>query len=1275
MQMLSTITASLNKMLPSRRTLGAALFMMFLSSVALVHSAEAQATQQFEGTVRDASHAVVVGATVTVHNEGTGEDIVVKSTKAGDYTVPYLKLGVYSVTADKPGFKTVSFTHIELNTDKTAKVDFVLPVGAVSETVTVNNSGVQIELAKADRGEIIDAERVQELPLDGRNILELFQLSPGTLNNHNPQFTRPQDNVAGDLYANGGAVDSAPVQENLDGMTNEAGNGFLGYPPPPDSVGEFKVVLNPYDASYGRAGGAAIDISLKSGTNRIHGDMYDFVRRPYLDAQSYQYDYNVSHGITGQVPTRHKRDQFGLELDGPLVIPHVYNGRDKTFFLIQWEQAYENLPSTGATISSIPNPAWLTGNFSGAQFLYTVPSNAKVNVCGAGVVQCLQPLIIYDPTSPVTSVVDPLDGLTKLAHSAFPGNVIPMSRLDPVGSTLAQLYGQIQPNYNPGPGYSPYQNNFYYLPVEYDNSRNGLVKIDHNFGPRDRGTVRWQGFERFDSNLNNGVPESNVANTALHQIQPKDNDFALEEIHTFSPNLILDNKVVLLNEKQGSYSGSLDPGILSQLGFSSHYVANAMFQNIFPSISVSNPFGLIGFGGGPPGYNILHNLSYQPSVTFVRGRHTFRGGYDMRLIQYANPGSGSSNNSLSFTNNYTQHYASVGDATNFTSGSGLAAELLGDPNGAGVKFSINPFYSQHYFAFWGQDDWKVTTKLTLNFGVRWDFLQSETERHNKLNYAFDSTDPSPVQVPGLPLTGGIQFAGVNGAPRGAYATNLLHIQPRFGAAYAFSARTSLRAGFGEMFINDQSTDSSNGFSSSATQFPGSVADSVSGVFTNNTYPYGHLSDPFPSYVTPTGSSLGLGTTLANSVNFKNPHYQVPSLWEYSVSLEQLLTKRDVLDFSYSGTKGYNLIDSIDTNHVAASWNARCDIERVPYPQVRQNCDSSGTSLCPVPQAAGYGPPPCSPSQVANPFYQNPSFAGTGSYYTNPNISSGVLTRPHPQFTSVTQDYSNIVHTWYNSMQVTASHTVSRSLSAHAAYTWSKTMKAGSVVDIINGVFGRNLSANDTPNVVTFSTVWYVPVGRGKTFFGKTNRLVDAAIGGWEISPQYVYTSGKPWSIGTNWEGPNGPGSPIGNLAIHAHDLPADGLHSYKRLQGVTPCVAYKDTNSGAILYGPAYVAAGCTSPVAVRTPNGYAVAHNYEYTGVRVAAYHQFDASLSKRFAWNEKLTLQTRLDALNLLNHPVFNNSFSNDPTSIDFGTFGKGPNGPAGPVRDLQISGKLIW
>ena len=333
-------------------TLGLALLIPMVCS----EHAVAQAGQQFVGHIEDNSHAAVAGASVTVHDEGTGEDITVKATGAGDYTVPYLKLGTYTVTAASPGFKTVSQTHIVLNTDQTSKINFVLPIGAVSDTVTVSSEGgTQIELSKADRGEIIGNERIEELPSDGRNYQTLFALSPGVNYTENPQYQREQDNISNQVHITG--VPQATVQENVDGGTNDTANGWAASNVPLDTISEFKVVLNPYDASYGRAGGGAIDVSLKSGTNAIHGSLYEFARRPWLDAQSYQYDYLKSQpGQTAPLPSRHERDQFGVEVDGPVYFPHLYDGKDKTFFTAEWEQAYELLPSTGGNFDSIPDP-------------------------------------------------------------------------------------------------------------------------------------------------------------------------------------------------------------------------------------------------------------------------------------------------------------------------------------------------------------------------------------------------------------------------------------------------------------------------------------------------------------------------------------------------------------------------------------------------------------------------------------------------------------------------------------------------------------------------------------------------------------------------------------------------------------------------------------------------------------------------------------------------------------------------------------------------------
>jgi hypothetical protein len=647
----------------------------------------------------------------------------------------------------------------------------------------------------------------------------------------------------------------------------------------------------------------------------------------------------------------------------------------------------------------------------------------------------------------------------------------------------------------------------------------------------------------------------------------------------------------------------------------------------------------------------------------VHGHHTFRGGVDLRLLQYTTTAPPvAQNTQFSFTSGWTSQLSGTtySAAPGITSGLSIASLLVGDPNGGGTAQPNAPFYSQHYVAPWVQDDWKVTPKLTLNIGVRYDLLGARTERHNQLDRAFNTTASSPINAQlttttGLngPLLGGTTFAGLNGQPRGAYSMNLLNIQPRFGAAYAFSSRTSLRAGFGEFFVSDESVNPTTGFSSST-----SYTNSLDGGVT----PYGHLADPFPAFVSPLGSSQGLATGAGGSISFVNPNLVIPSVWVSSVSVEQQLTRRDILDISYSSSRAYNLPGSDDLNHVSAAYNAQCDVERgAPNGARTKYCDGA-----------------VAPAKLPSPFYNVAAFSGT-SYSTTPLISAGAFTRPFPQFQAITENNLPLVHSWYNSMQIAASHNASKDLTFHFGLTWAKNMQAGNIIDTVNRIYGRNLMSNDIPIAITLSGVYYLPVGRGRTFLGHTNRLVDAAVGGWEIAPYYVYNQGVPfsWSPGT---GTNNNFHVLSSLNVKQHDLPIDGAHTYKRLQGVTPCVGYEDPDTGLINAGPSYTAAGCTSYAVVRSASAYSVAQNIVYTGVRLPNNHQFDASASKRFAYNEHINLQLRIDAFNLLNHPNWSqvggtgaNNFGTDPTKDSWGTITKGPTGPENFSRELQLSGKI--
>jgi hypothetical protein len=1196
--------------------------------------AAAQGIQQFVGHVADTTGAAVPGATVTIRSEGTGLDVVVKTTGAGDYTAPYLKPGKYSVTASMAGFQTVSKTHINLDVDQTSKMDFALQVGNVNETLTVNADAAQIELAKADRGETIEFERVQELPLDGRNAFSLFALSPGTQITTNPIYPRQFDNVNQGLITNGVSIN--PAAQYIDNLTNDNAGNYSGYNVPLDSVGQFKVVLNAYDASYGRSAGSVVNVAVKSGTNKVHGVLYEYARRQYLDANSWIYNYAPT-----ALKSKHSRDQFGAQLEGPVYIPHLYNGRDRTFFELQWEQQYESIPNTTPTIASLPDPKWLTGDFSNAQYYNSVT-------------QSLMPLIIYDPLSPLVTFRDPLDGKTKTMHSPFPGNIIPKNRLDPVGLGLAQYYGGIKPNYNPGAGYAPFQNNFYWIQVESDVARNGTIKLDQVFGDHDRATVRWGGFERFANQNPNGIPASNAANQISSQVQPSEQQYAVEEIHTFSPNFIMNNKAILSTYKQGLNFGTRG-NYLSDLGFSQNFISNSFQQSMIPYVTSSSNQGgnaFIPLSSTTPGRrNIAHELAYEPDVTYVHGKHTLRAGLDLRLLQYTTTAPGQ-NNQFGFTNTFSGELGpGYAYAPGYTSGSAIASMLLGYPDSGSSGNQFSPFYSQHYYGLWVQDDFKLTPKLTLNLGIRYDLLGARTERHDRMNAAFNPTAPSPINAQlathgGLngPLMGGITFAGVNGTARGAYATNLTNIQPRFGAAYAFSDKTSLRFGFGEFFVNDESVNGNGGFASS-TSYTNSLNNGIT--------PYGHLSDPYPSFVQPLGSSQGLATGAGGSLSFINPNYRIPSVWQYSVSVEQLLTSRDTLDISATSTRAHGLPGSDDINHVSAAYYAQCDVERGGN---RQLCDGSGY-----------------PAKVANPFYQVGAFKGT-SYYSTSTISAGALTRPFPQFTGITESNLNQIHSWYNSLQVTASHRASRDLTFHFAYTWSKNMQEGNLIDTVNRVYGRSLQANDRTNILTLSGVYYLPVGRGKLLLGHTNRLVDAVVGGWQVAPSYVYNSGNPWFPGSNFRLNNTIGVPF-------TELPYDATHAYKRIRGASPCVGYEDQDTGVVTPGPSYSLGGCTGgPTIVRMNSAYSVQRNVVYTGVRYPSIHQFDASLSKRFTYNEKVNLQLRMDAINVLNHPNFSYSsygdgYSNDPTNTNWGTISKGPQGPANPSRELQIAAKFSF
>jgi hypothetical protein len=442
--------------------------------------------QEFTGHVTDPSHAAVPKATIIVHNQGTNIDVTTLTTGAGDYTVPYLKPGTYTVTAVSGNFEQQSKTDIVLNVDQTATINFVLKVGSVSESVTVTAEAL-LDAGKADVGEVVENTRVTELPLNGRDPSTLAQLSSGVNWYGDKHYTRPFDQTEGALDINGGGEGNTVLM--LDGVSNESpqGNAQVAYIPPVDAVQEFKIITNPYDAQFGRGQGGVIDMTLKSGTNALHGDVYEFARRGWLDSNTWANDYY------GYAKGQHKQDQFGSELDGPIRLPKFFDGRDRAFFLLQYEEFKDVIPYT--TTTSVPMPGWVDGDFSNATY-YDSSTHSQ------------QPLIIYDPLT----VQPASDGSGRYLRTAFPNNKIlacaaatsGASCINPVAQKILSYYPA--PNVTPGAGFNAFSNNYAVRTPESDTYRNVLGKVDYNLTSKDRFTLRYGYWERYGEQSGNGMP-------------------------------------------------------------------------------------------------------------------------------------------------------------------------------------------------------------------------------------------------------------------------------------------------------------------------------------------------------------------------------------------------------------------------------------------------------------------------------------------------------------------------------------------------------------------------------------------------------------------------------------------------------------------------------------------------------------------------------------------------------------------------------------------------
>lgn len=835
----------------------------------LLLAASSLAAQEYRATVvgivTDPSGASIPNAKVTATNVQTGVSTASQTSTDGNFVIPFLTPGNYSLRVESEGFKTTERSPIELRVNDRTRVDVTLQIGQAADTVTVVAEVPLLETASSSRGQVIEQRVVADMPLNSRNPFTLMTLAVGVNYTGSLLYFRPFDNGAiGNFSINGGRDGINEYQ--IDGAPNDAGNTgtMLAYVPPVEATQEFKIQTNTYDAQYGRTSGGVISVSIKPGTNSFHGAAYEYLRRAFLEANLTQ------NNVNGAGRNEHHVDQYGWELDGPIRLPKIYNGKDRTFFMFSQERYSEFNPTP--TLVTVPTALEHNGDFSAsmksATQLYTIYDPLSVY---------LNPN--YNTSRPVTVTN------SKYLRQPFAGNVVPSSRFNPIATRVLQ---DIPPPNQAGQAYT-HLNNFYAGYVgDASDFQNLIARVDHNLNSR------WRLFARWNYSFRDGGRMSydgfNTPATSKIHAGRRNDGAVLDTVGALNPYTILSLRVSYNRFKSFSV---FDPIDISSLGFP---------KSLLSQLPISNKYPILNFEGyastGINEWDINPNETYaaMASMTKLVGNHSMKFGTEYRLIHNIVISRSNEMGNYSFNRDWTRMTPDYSDPN---SGNGIATFLLGYMSSGSVNINANTYFSWKYPVLFYQDDWQVTRRLTLNLGLRWDQEGPAVERYNQQVGPLDLTSPSPIKVPGYDLVGGLTFAGVSGVPRGIFNRDWWNFQPRVGVAYKMLGAKPLvfRGGIGRTFIPTTTTNPATNFSRTTSALTS----------TSDYQPIGSISNPFPDgLLQPIGATLGLATNAGQSISSNNPDRRQPYVWQFSSGFQYEVRPGLLLDGSYVGSRTYQL---------------------------------------------------------------------------------------------------------------------------------------------------------------------------------------------------------------------------------------------------------------------------------------------------------------------------------------------------------------------------------
>ncbi len=983
--------------------------------------------QQFTGTIRgtvlDSAGAVVVGAEVSAINRATNETRTAITESDGSYVVPQLRPGLYLVVVKKSGFKSAALDEIKLDVQQVRETDITLTVGAATETVSITASGATtIETTSSTISQTIENKRVVDLPLNGRNPFALAALSPGVI-------PAPGSSP----FISGGR--NATSEVTIDGISNvNAENNVsildLNYTPSVDAVQEFSVQTNSISAEFGRFGGGVINLVTKSGTNRYHWTLFEFFRNSALDAT------NFFTNRANQKKGSFKRNQFGGNIGGPII-------GDRTFFFFN----YEGLRQGTASVASftVPIEAWKRGDFSNLR-----------NAAG-------QPIIIYDP---LTTKPDPANP-GRFTRDPFPNNQIPLNRISPIAARLMQYWPA--PNTTPT-NVNTQQNNFTASGTNISNANQIDSRVDHNF------SSNWRAFVRFSSLFKNpSRPFNHYGNLATpNNAGPVDStarSLSIDSAYTVDPTLIVTLRYGLNRRtaKRTPFSTGFD---FTQLGFpaSLKSVADALE---FPRFDINGVSSL-----GQETFNDLviapTTHSFNTNVTKTLTQHTLKFGMDYRklmlnFLQLSQP-----SGQYSFNQGWTQRDPNQASGT---AGFGLASLLIGTPASGTLSHDPTPASASSYWGFYVNDDWRVSPKLTVNLGLRYDLDVPRTERFNRLSFFdFDAASPLAGRVPANPffnpasLTGAIQF--VTPENRRQFPTDKNNWGPRIGFAYSVGDKTVIRAAYGITY--SPSALQAAGHTGTAGMIGYRTASSMV-VSLDGRTPIAFLDNPFPNgFNLPPGTALGPATNIGLGIGEGViPDWHSPYIQQWNFNVQRELPGHIVFEAAYIGSKGTRLL----------AGESGLTLSQLPASFLSQ-----GTTL---------------QNQVPNPFFGIITNPSSGLRFET--VSRAQLLRPYPQYTGINAFRVPYGFSIYHGGTLKADKRFSSGVSFLAAYTWSKLIddvsttvgflgQASTRQDAYNRAAERAIGSQDIAHRFVASFVYDLPFGRGKSFRQGRVRSIELGAG-------------------------------------------------------------------------------------------------------------------------------------------------------------------------------------